>query len=157
MNAPASMPTATPRTLWSAGAAAGRRAKLPPVVAWAGAGLLISTAAVAGLKAGVPVARLLALLVIAPLAEELIFRAGLQRLLVARGWAPAPAIAGATLGFAVAHGLLQGPVQALLVMPPSLALGLLYAKTRRLRHCVVLHAGMNGAWILAWLLASTAL
>jgi membrane protease YdiL (CAAX protease family) len=97
------------------------------------------------------------LLLGAPLTEELVFRAGLQDFL-ARRWARwhllgvsgvACAVATGSLAFAAAHELLAPGALAVLTFFPSLLLGALYARTRRLRHAVALHAAFNACWLLA--------
>jgi membrane protease YdiL (CAAX protease family) len=96
------------------------------------------------------------LLLGAPLTEELVFRAGLQDFL-ARRWARwhllgvsgvSCAVAAGSLAFAAAHVLLVPGALAALTVFPSLLLGALYARTRRLRHAVALHAAFNACWLL---------
>jgi membrane protease YdiL (CAAX protease family) len=93
------------------------------------------------------------LLVGAPLCEELVFRAGLQTMLVRRLGVRA-AVVVASLLFAAAH-FVQAPTPlAALTFLPSLALGATYAATGRLRHAVALHACFNAFW---WLVGADAL
>ncbi len=93
---------------------------------------------------------LLTLLVLAPLLEEAVFRAGLQEAL-SRRWRAHPCLVNAATAsaFAVSHMVLRGDTHALLVAFPALVLGCVYQRTGRLRWCVALHAAMNVAW-LAW-------
>jgi membrane protease YdiL (CAAX protease family) len=95
----------------------------------------------------------LVLLALAPLAEEVVFRAGLQETLLRRLRAPWGANAATALAFALAHALQRGEAAALLVALPALLIGMTYTRTRRLAPCVVLHAAMNAVW-LVWGLAA---
>lgn len=93
------------------------------------------------------------LLIGAPLCEELVFRAGLQSMLVRRIGVPA-AITVASLLFAAAHATHAPASMAALTFLPSLALGATYAATGRLRHVVALHALFNAFW---WFVGADAL
>jgi membrane protease YdiL (CAAX protease family) len=100
-----------------------------------------------------PAASLAWCLVGAPLAEEIVFRGGLQAAL-ARHWAgrgPTVAAVGsvvaASLGFAVAHVLASGHGAAALTFVPSLLLGALYVRTGRVRDSAALHALFNACWL----------
>ncbi|CAN5909043.1 hypothetical protein BH11PSE8_BH11PSE8_00260 [soil metagenome] len=114
----------------------------------------------------VPAHRLLLLLVVAPVVEESVFRAGLQELLRRLGSVSvhAPVIAfwpsraiGSELGanlftalaFGASHALLQGAWTGFAVVLPALVIGAVYARTGRLRHCVALHAASNLLWLIA--------
>jgi membrane protease YdiL (CAAX protease family) len=96
------------------------------------------------------------LLLGAPLTEELVFRAGLQDFLARRwaSWQPlgasgvACAVAVGSLAFTAAHVLLAPSTLAALTLFPSLLVGALYARTRRLRHAVALHGAFNACWLL---------
>jgi membrane protease YdiL (CAAX protease family) len=112
--------------------------------AWQASGVLGLVAAQA---LGQPQA--VALLVIAPLAEEIVFRLGLQEALLRRGLAPLAANVLTAVAFALAHLPAHSWVWSMLTFAPALALGALYARKRQLAPCVVLHAAMNGVW-LAW-------
>lgn len=137
----------------------GRQALAGPAPGWRsvaapaalGAVALLVLAAAAG-AAGVGPARVAVLLLVAPLAEEALFRAGLHEALLRRAWSPALANGATALAFGLAHGLLRGDALAVAVALPALCIGLLYGRTRRLLPCVALHALMNAAW-LAWQLA----
>lgn len=86
-------------------------------------------------------AALARLLVLAPLLEEWVVRAGVQEWLIRR----LPALGAVALSaatFAVLH-LGAGPRAALLVLAPGLLLALLYQRTRDWRLCALLHCGMN--------------
>lgn len=96
----------------------------------------------------------ISLLLLAPLSEELVFRAGLQQQLIQRGQRPAVAVGLTAAAFALLHGLNRGAALGLAVLVPALLLGLLYQRSRSLPACVALHAAMNLAWLLA---ASTSL
>ncbi|UGQ46913.1 JDVT-CTERM system glutamic-type intramembrane protease MrtJ [Massilia endophytica] len=92
-------------------------------------------------------ADLLRLLLLAPLLEEWIVRAGLQAWLLQRpafaaSYAAAPALSAAA--FSVLH-LGAGWQAAALVFGPGLALGLVYQRWRDWRLCAVLHALFNAA------------
>lgn len=90
-------------------------------------------------------------LIIAPVAEEALFRAGVQDWLLHRHWRGWPANLTSSLLFVLAHCLSRGGVDlvTLAVAFPSLALGWLYGRYRCLRLCVATHMLMNVAW---WLL-----
>ena len=97
--------------------------------------------------------RLWVLLVIAPWAEEALFRAGVQEAFARHlrsSWAP---VVFTALAFGIAHVLLRGEPAAFAVALPALAIGALYRSRRRVRECAVLHAAMNALW-LAWPLAT---
>jgi len=92
-------------------------------------------------------------LVGAPVAEELVFRAGLQSWLQAR-WPSArgtvAAVLLSSLLFSACHLLWlpagQTALWALLTFFPSIVLGLVFARTRSLVACVALHAVFNAFW-----------
>lgn len=88
-------------------------------------------------------------LALAPFAEEVVFRLGLQEALLRRGVAPLAANALTALAFALAHLPTHPWTWSAATAVPALCLGAIYVRTRRLAPCVVLHAAMNGAW-LAW-------
>lgn len=93
------------------------------------------------------------LLVIAPLLEETVLRAGLQeallRRLALRGAAGATAAnLGCALAFAAAHLLQRPSALAALTLLPALWLGWVYQQQRRVAPCIALHALMNAAWLL---------
>lgn len=126
---------------------------LPRPAAWALALPFAAAAAFGAGAAGVEAPRLLVLLVLAPLVEETIFRLGLQDALMRRALTPWRANLATALAFAAAHVVVRGTLGAAAVVLPALALGAVYARTRRLAPCVALHAAMNAAW-LAWGLAA---
>lgn len=110
-----------------------------------------SRTTVALLAAGVGVAALLPapasrLLLVAPLAEEIVFRAGLQQALLQR-LAPHAANLATAIVFAAAHLALAPGLPAALTLLPALALGAVYGRTRRLAPCVAGHALFNGVWL----------
>ncbi len=87
--------------------------------------------------------QLLLLLVLSPVLEEVVVRAGVQEWLMrrapqARGW---PALASA-LVFGLLH-VRAGWPHALAVTVPGLALALLYQRTRDWRWCACAHSAMN--------------
>ncbi|NDY93493.1 JDVT-CTERM system glutamic-type intramembrane protease MrtJ [Ideonella livida] len=117
--------------------------------AWGAA--LLGLAAAAGLLSHAQPAWTpwLSLLVLAPVLEELVFRAGLQDMLHRRGWSPAAAVLVATAAFTLAHGLRAGwTAMSLATAVPGLLLGGVWARWRRLPWCVGLHAAFNGLWLL---------
>ena len=123
---------------------------------WAGPGgvalALLGVGTLAWL-AGAPAGpRLAVLLVLAPLAEETVFRAGLHESLLRRGLRPFTANLATALAFGLAHVAVQRDLGALMVVAPALLLGVLYQRRRALAPCIVLHALMNALW-LAFVLA----
>lgn len=89
----------------------------------------------------------LLLLVVAPLLEETVFRAGAQEWLRRATRRPVAAIALTAALFGLAHVAVRGELAAALVFVPALAIGFVYERTGRLRDCVVLHAAMNALWL----------
>jgi membrane protease YdiL (CAAX protease family) len=88
------------------------------------------------------------LLVLSPVAEETIFRAGLQESLHRSALAPTLANAAAALAFAAAHVALRPGLAAALTLLPALACGALYARCRRVAPCIALHSLFNAIWLL---------
>jgi membrane protease YdiL (CAAX protease family) len=85
----------------------------------------------------------LRLLVLAPLLEECLVRAGLQEWLMRRAsLPPAWPVLASTAAFSLLH-LGAGWHAALMVLPPGLALALLYQRTRRWWWCALMHSGFN--------------
>jgi hypothetical protein len=88
----------------------------------------------------------------APVLEEIVFRAGLQAWLMeqldADGGRRGRLLANllTALAFAAAHVAVRPGVLSVLTLLPALALGALYQRTRRVRHCVALHALFNALW-----------
>jgi membrane protease YdiL (CAAX protease family) len=102
----------------------------------------------ASLGFGMPAWRVLVLLLVAPLAEEAVFRAGLHDGLLHNGVAPWLANLLTALAFGVAHLLLLGiKIQTALVWLPALLIGAAYNRWRRLCICIALHMAMNALWI----------
>lgn len=89
------------------------------------------------------------LLVSMPIAEELIFRAGLQEALLRRGLRPLTSSVLTALAFGAAHAVLRSPWLGLAVLPASFLLSAVYLRWRRVGPCVAAHAAMNLAWLLA--------
>jgi membrane protease YdiL (CAAX protease family) len=97
------------------------------------------------------------LLVLAPLLEETVFRAGLQEALL-RHWRRRPCLANAmsAAAFGLAHAAVRADAAALAAALPALLIGAVYQRTGRLRYCIVLHAAMNAAW-LGWSMTGASL
>jgi membrane protease YdiL (CAAX protease family) len=97
-------------------------------------------------------AALVRLLLVAPLLEEWVVRAGLQEWLIRRRSAATPdatylhpgaiPVVASAIAFALLH-LGSGWHAALAVLAPGLALALLYQWRRDWRLCALVHAGMN--------------
>lgn len=119
----------------------------------AGAALALVLLGAAAASAGVSLPRIGVLLVLAPLAEEVIFRAGLHETLLRRGEPSWRAIVLTAIAFGVVHALLRADPMALAVALPALLIGAVYQHTRRVWPCAALHAAMNAVW-LAWGLAA---
>lgn len=99
----------------------------------------------AGQLAAPDAAALLRLLLLAPLLEEWVVRAGLQEWLIRRarpGAGGAAAVAWSAAAFGLLH-LGAGALAVLLVLPPGLALALLYQRWRDWRLCALLHGAFN--------------
>ena len=93
------------------------------------------------------------LVLVAPVLEETVFRAGLQEELLrnARLRAAAGAFSAnvfAALAFAAAHLALQPGLLAGLTVLPALFIGAVYQRQRRLAPCIALHAFFNAVWLL---------
>ena len=110
-------------------------------------GVLMAVVGAAALHEGVAVGRIVMLLLVAPIAEEALFRAGLHEALLRRVATPWLANLATAFAFAAAHALYRGDASALLVLIPALLIGVLYQRTRRVRHCVLLHGAMNALWL----------
>ncbi len=96
----------------------------------------------------------------APFVEEVIFRVGLQSWLMAQlaahprtrrltpAWQAVLAITATAVAFSLAHVARHPGAWSALTFLPALLLGGIYQSHRRLTHCVLLHAGFNGIWLL---------
>lgn len=91
----------------------------------------------------------LQLLLIAPVLEEIVWRAGLQEFLLRHTpLPPAWSTACTALLFALAHGLrTPDSPWAWLTVLPGWGIGWLYQRRRRLWPCVAAHAGLNALWL----------
>ena len=89
--------------------------------------------------------RIAVLCVLAPLAEELFFRARLLPLLAER-LGPWTALSFTSLAFAVAHG---SPITCLVAAPVGVLLGWLRLRHRDVGACVIVHQAHNGLFLLA--------
>jgi uncharacterized protein len=99
----------------------------------------------AGQLASPDAAALARLLLLAPLLEEWVVRAGLQEWLVRRqrpGTAGVAPVAWSTAAFGLLH-IGSGWLAALLVLAPGLAMALVYRRWRDWRPCALLHCGLN--------------
>lgn len=95
------------------------------------------------------------LLLVAPLLEEVVLRAGLHDALLQRARSPHDArlaILFSTLAFGVAHALSRSAALGLAVMPAVAFIGWVYQQRRRLLDCIGLHAFLNLGWL--WLAAT---
>lgn len=95
-----------------------------------------------------PVVLIVALVVVAPIAEETFFR-GVAYNAWEREYGPHRALWGSAILFAAIHG---SPFLFLPILGLGLALGLLYRATRSLPAAVMLHAGFNGITVAIGLL-----
>lgn len=85
----------------------------------------------------------LRLLLLSPMLEEGVIRAGLQEWLMRREAKPGLwPVAVSVIAFSLLH-LGSGWPHALAVAGPGLALALLYRRTRSWRWCVLAHSAMN--------------
>jgi membrane protease YdiL (CAAX protease family) len=118
-------------------------------------GLIVAIGSAAALDAahGFGAERLLILLVIAPWAEEAVFRAGLQEALARHLRSPWMPVVLTAIAFGLAHALMRGDPAAFAVALPALAIGALYRHRRRVSECAALHTVFNALW-LAWALAA---
>ena len=100
------------------------------------------------LGAGVDGWRLFVVVLLAPVLEETVFRAGIQAELVSLLRSTHGANAATSTLFVIAHGWVAGSAHGLAVLLPSLLLGECWRRGRRLAPCMALHAAMNAAWLL---------
>ena len=91
-------------------------------------------------------AAVLRLLVLAPLLEEWVVRAGLHAWLLPRSRGAVAVLASAA-AFSALH-LGSGPLAAALVFGPGVMFGLAYQRWRDWRLCALLHSACN-AWALS--------
>lgn len=89
------------------------------------------------------------LLLVAPVLEEIVFRLGLQRRLLAAGVAPAAANLLTALAFCALHAFTRSWALAVAALLPALAIGRIYQWRRGVLPCIAAHAGMNLLWLLA--------
>jgi membrane protease YdiL (CAAX protease family) len=87
------------------------------------------------------------LLMLSPLVEECVFRAGLQEGLLRRGLSLPRANLSTALVFGAVHALARLQWAAFVVALPALVIGDIYGRWRLLRWCVLAHAAMNGIWL----------
>lgn len=119
---------------------------------WIGAGLITMLAMAWASTASETALRLL---LVAPMLEEIVMRAGLQEALLRRWLASGRmtrrglAINAATAcAFAAAHVAVRADALAALTALPALLIGHVYQRRRRLAPCIALHALFNATWLL---------
>lgn len=134
----------------AATAAGGALRRQPPPWAVASAGVVaLAMLSVAAVSAGLDAQRAWILLALAPLAEEAVFRAGLQEYLLRRLRTPWVANGLVALAFALVHVATRGEWAHFAVFVPALLVGAVYERWGRLRLCVGLHAAMNALWLVS--------
>jgi membrane protease YdiL (CAAX protease family) len=94
------------------------------------------------------------LLVLAPVVEELFFRAVVHRWLLERtgglrSWPLSAANVATAVLFGAAHLVYGTPPLAAATVAPALAIGFVYERTRRVDLCIGLHAAFNAFWLTA--------
>ena len=95
------------------------------------------------------------LLLVAPITEETVLRAGLQEWLMRRRLSMGVCIGATACAFVLAHVVLRGPsLFSLAVAGPALFIGWVYMHHRMLRSCIAWHMAMNVTWFVTspWLL-----
>jgi membrane protease YdiL (CAAX protease family) len=92
--------------------------------------------------------RVITLLLIAPLLEEAVFRAGLQEQLMRWRLRPWLCVLWTAVAFAIAHMLVRQQWEAAMLVAPGMLLGVVYHYTRSVLGCAALHAGMNALWLM---------
>jgi len=131
-------------------------APMTPPRRWVAPGL-IAVASVLALAAVSPLLStdlrgLWVLLVLSPLCEEIVFRAGLQtwvrrRLARHKVQASRGVIVLVALAFGLAHAVLRGPALGVAVLAPALFIGWLHERYRSTALCVLVHALFNLVWL----------
>ena len=81
-------------------------------------------------------------MIMAPISEEMIFRAGIQRALMKRGCQYASVLITSAL-FAFAHFIISLKIISLMVFFPSAIISFYYMKHKDIRFCIVLHSIYN--------------
>lgn len=121
----------------------------PEAAVWplGAAALALALLGIGASFAGAGIERVWVLVMLAPLLEESVFRAGVQEALLRRNWRPLTANGLTALAFALAHVAVRGEASAFAVVAPALLVGAVYGRWRRLRWCVALHAAMNALWL----------
>ena len=127
----------------------------PPWAVMSAAVVALAVLSATAVSAGPGAQRAWILLVLAPLAEEAVFRTGLQEHLLQRLRTPMVANGLTALAFALAHVATRGQWASFAVFVPALLIGAVYERWGRLRLCVVLHTSMNALW-LVWSLPGAA-
>jgi uncharacterized protein len=128
-------------TLQTSGASQHQAAATAPRGRWTAGAISVCLLAAAGLPSAVFV-----LLVAAPLLEEIVFRVGLQTQLLRHASQPSSTVLTA-LAFAAAHVAVRPGVLSTLTFFPALAIGVLFARQRRVLPCIALHTAFNATWL----------
>ncbi|AKJ31999.1 JDVT-CTERM system glutamic-type intramembrane protease MrtJ [Caldimonas brevitalea] len=127
----------------------GRPGPRPAWPAAAAAAAVLLVAMTAAWSTGQPPLRAALLVALVPLAEEIVFRRGLQETLLRRGASPMGANLLTVFAFGAAHAAVRGDLAGAAVALPALWIGALYGRTRRVAPCAVLHGGLNALWLAA--------
>lgn len=111
--------------------------------------VLLLAAAMAALLTGpgLPLREVAFGVVLAPWAEEAVFRRGLHEELLRRRLRPAWRVLLVASGFAGVHAWHHGWAGAVGVLAPALLIGIDYERHRAWWRCVGLHAAMNVLWL----------
>jgi membrane protease YdiL (CAAX protease family) len=124
--------------------------RVPSAAGWfEGALLFTLIAGVVSALAGVDPRHIAIVLVLAPLTEEAIARAGVQEFLLRHQSSALRANLATALLFGLAHAVIRNEMLGIAVIAPALLIGAAYSRRRRVRECVALHAAMNALWLVA--------
>jgi membrane protease YdiL (CAAX protease family) len=152
--------TLTPAELTAVGVTVAGRTAAVQIAAGRTAAVLIAGGLAAGLLGwtaargidSTDAARWATLLLLAPLAEETLFRRGLQQALWHRWGRRGPGARAANVAtalvFAAAHAVLHPGVLAWATVVPALVIGRVFERRARLLPCIGLHALFNAGWLL---------
>ncbi|MCM5682205.1 JDVT-CTERM system glutamic-type intramembrane protease [Schlegelella sp. S2-27] len=121
----------------------------PTARALSGGALLLMLAAGGAVLSPADATRAAVWLLLAPLAEETVFRAGLHEELLRRRVTPRVANALTAAAFGAAHAWAWQHAAGWWVAVPALLVGIVYQRDRRLGRCIALHAVMNAVALAA--------